>query len=762
METVLGTEIQIQLQEDDDQEQEQEQEQETADITADLERARNCTPATITSAPWSDDSVFWEREKEEKEREDEGVLFESVDIGIQRTREEVEGMARVHQQQQQQQEEQEQEQEQELARQRKQIQQQQQQQQRKQQSWPEDNLVSEWEPSSDEEEEVEEEDEAEERSVANDTVEEEQVQEEEGEEDDDVEEVEKIGLNGNNNNDNTTAKASRNNSKNSKHQDSQSQSQALEEVTKTESDLALKAFVSEAIYGRQSHYTPPTRQSPNKVGTNHYFRDKRWDFFPELASPAGLRVATKPQKPSIADKYKRKTTDLYRGMFKGSVGDVLDSFKSLGGGSRKHERAHSSASTPIWFPNGAGAGDGGSKDWTEESRDLQSPQVDADPVPTLRYEPCLYSTFYDDSSMSDGMSVVEISDRQRRHHHHHDEHGHSEHDNDDDDDDDDFDYDRNGHEISIFIQDRTNEPQPEFTPKPQIPKPRDITAENKETESNTNKKTRKLSKQNSSSRLLRKSSSHTPMTSSISRQKQLAVPLSPYQKYGPAIWDSPKAHSHSHSHSPSFSLSTTTAPSSSTTSSTTSSASSTFSSNLEKLRAANYYNHNNKTNPNPNPNPTDPRTRKTKTKRSNKPPHARKPSTQTQSSTADTTADTTNTTTSPSPTTPDTLPYVHNTLFPPPPKSPLRSRSTNMKLSLDSHVLSPTPGEKDKDRAPSAASGHSGSGSGSGRKASQILEEARKRITESKADRRREELKARIKFVGPLNPTSFEKRDLWV
>lgn len=48
------------------------------------------------------------------------------------------------------------------------------------------------------------------------------------------------------------------------------------------------------------------------------------------------------------------------------------------------------------------------------------------------------------------------------------------------------------------------------------------------------------------------------------------------------------------------------------------------------------------------------------------------------------------------------------------------------------------------------------------RKASQMLGEAKKRITESKAVRRREELKAQIKFVGPLNPLSFQEKNQWI
>ncbi|KAL2829727.1 hypothetical protein BDW59DRAFT_141890 [Aspergillus cavernicola] len=50
------------------------------------------------------------------------------------------------------------------------------------------------------------------------------------------------------------------------------------------SSLALTTFLVE-----EDHYTPPPRWTPtHRVGPNHYFREKKWDFFPELATPSAL------------------------------------------------------------------------------------------------------------------------------------------------------------------------------------------------------------------------------------------------------------------------------------------------------------------------------------------------------------------------------------------------------------------------------------------------------------------------------------------
>lgn len=56
------------------------------------------------------------------------------------------------------------------------------------------------------------------------------------------------------------------------------------------SSIALNAFLSEERYGPVHH---PTHVQ-NKIGTNHYFREKKWDFFPELATPSALGLSSFP------------------------------------------------------------------------------------------------------------------------------------------------------------------------------------------------------------------------------------------------------------------------------------------------------------------------------------------------------------------------------------------------------------------------------------------------------------------------------------
>ncbi|KAJ5594091.1 uncharacterized protein N7459_000299 [Penicillium hispanicum] len=64
-----------------------------------------------------------------------------------------------------------------------------------------------------------------------------------------------------------------------------------------DSDLATSR--SDAQYGRPSHWLP------HRTGANHYFREKKWDFFPELATPSALQ-ATAPVSPGLKPGKTRK------------------------------------------------------------------------------------------------------------------------------------------------------------------------------------------------------------------------------------------------------------------------------------------------------------------------------------------------------------------------------------------------------------------------------------------------------------------------
>lgn len=75
----------------------------------------------------------------------------------------------------------------------------------------------------------------------------------------------------------------------------------LSDDSRTDSvdSVALSTSRSDAQYGR------PSQWSQNRTGTSHYFREKKWDFFPELATPSALQACGKIS-PGIPPKKSRK------------------------------------------------------------------------------------------------------------------------------------------------------------------------------------------------------------------------------------------------------------------------------------------------------------------------------------------------------------------------------------------------------------------------------------------------------------------------
>lgn len=71
-----------------------------------------------------------------------------------------------------------------------------------------------------------------------------------------------------------------------------------------DSSLALNAFLSEERYGSGLGWA----RNQNRIGTSHYFREKKWDFFPELATPSALQNSTSSSLPPgpRASKHPRK------------------------------------------------------------------------------------------------------------------------------------------------------------------------------------------------------------------------------------------------------------------------------------------------------------------------------------------------------------------------------------------------------------------------------------------------------------------------
>lgn len=68
-----------------------------------------------------------------------------------------------------------------------------------------------------------------------------------------------------------------------------------------ESNTSALTSKTDAQYGR------PSQWSQNRPGTNHYFREKKWDFFPELATPGALPAPSNGRvSPGLQTKKTRK------------------------------------------------------------------------------------------------------------------------------------------------------------------------------------------------------------------------------------------------------------------------------------------------------------------------------------------------------------------------------------------------------------------------------------------------------------------------
>lgn len=62
-------------------------------------------------------------------------------------------------------------------------------------------------------------------------------------------------------------------------------------------DSPVSVSLSEAQYGRPSHW---------RTDTNHYFREKKWDFFPELATPSALQASGRVSPGTRPGKTRKK------------------------------------------------------------------------------------------------------------------------------------------------------------------------------------------------------------------------------------------------------------------------------------------------------------------------------------------------------------------------------------------------------------------------------------------------------------------------
>ncbi|KAL4870898.1 hypothetical protein BDV12DRAFT_165440 [Aspergillus spectabilis] len=88
------------------------------------------------------------------------------------------------------------------------------------------------------------------------------------------------------------------------------------------SSLALTTFLAD------DRYAPPPHWS-KRVGPNHYFREKKWDFFPELATPSALpqnALHNPPSKPRKKDSVRSRWIPADKGVALAT--DVRNSIRS--------------------------------------------------------------------------------------------------------------------------------------------------------------------------------------------------------------------------------------------------------------------------------------------------------------------------------------------------------------------------------------------------------------------------------------------------
>jgi len=92
---------------------------------------------------------------------------------------------------------------------------------------------------------------------------------------------------------------------------------------------SISSSLSDTQYGRPSHW------NQRRTGTNHYFREKKWDYFPELATPSALQASpnmvaqNKPRKKgnmSALDFAKGKYR--WHSLDRGGLGGVRESIKT--------------------------------------------------------------------------------------------------------------------------------------------------------------------------------------------------------------------------------------------------------------------------------------------------------------------------------------------------------------------------------------------------------------------------------------------------
>ncbi|KOS39488.1 hypothetical protein ACN38_g9686 [Penicillium nordicum] len=222
-----------------------------------------------------------------------------------------------------------------------------------------------------------------------------------------------------------------------------------------EPSVSVSSSFSDTQHGRPSYWTQ------NRTGTNHYFREKKWDYFPELA-PSALqasgRISPSLVTPNNKPRKMGNPLDFAKGKYRwhsldrGGLGGVRDSIKTyvhrtLSRDSTADNNKSKEIPRPATAPMGHHLNDvGGTLGTTTPTPQLSSLALDTNVAVRV--------TSVDTSSSSE--------------------------------------YDYTNHKF--HLQTPISPTSPTSISTPTTPRP-----------------------------------------------KQLAVPLSPYQKHGPVIWESPKS-----------------------------------------------------------------------------------------------------------------------------------------------------------------------------------------------------------------------------
>ncbi|KAJ5124787.1 uncharacterized protein N7515_008612 [Penicillium bovifimosum] len=110
----------------------------------------------------------------------------------------------------------------------------------------------------------------------------------------------------------------------SKHTDSINIKIKIHEPQITEQPSVSLSSSFDTQYG-----SSPVTWSQNRTGTNHYFREKKWDYFPELApSPLQASGRISPNMSLSKPRKKGLALDFTKGKCRGSLGGVRDSIKT--------------------------------------------------------------------------------------------------------------------------------------------------------------------------------------------------------------------------------------------------------------------------------------------------------------------------------------------------------------------------------------------------------------------------------------------------